>query len=129
MEGLELLGDLRVRAHDLLEKLGIGHGGHHGTRLTLAVDALPAAVTGPEGYVLDVAAGGSSVVGEGPAGLFHGLMSFVGLLDMGETATFLTEMVVTRRGSSTAATRSTWRGTSARRRHCRRPSTRWRCTR
>ena len=44
-------------------------------------------VAGPEGYVLDVAAGGSSVVGEEPAGLFHGLMSFVGLLDMGETAT------------------------------------------
>ena len=55
MEGLELLGDLRAGAHDLLEKLGIGHGGHRGTRLTLAVGALPAAVAGLEGCVLDVA--------------------------------------------------------------------------
>ena len=95
VEGLVLLGELRAGTHDLLEKLGIGHGGNRGTRLMLAVGALPAAVVaGPEGYVLDVAAGGSSVVGEGPAGLFHGLMSFVGLLDMGETATFLTAMVV-----------------------------------
>ena len=63
-------------------------------RLTLVVGALPAVVAGLEGYVLDSAAGGSSVVGEGLAGLFHGLMSFVGLLDVGETATSLTEMVV-----------------------------------
>ena len=60
----------------------------------LDVGALPAAVAGTEGYVLDVAADGSSVVGEGPARLFHGLMLFVGLLDVGETATLLTEMVV-----------------------------------
>ena len=57
VEVLVLLGDLRAGAHNLLEKLGIGHGGHRGTRLTLAVGALPAAVAGPEGYVLDVAAG------------------------------------------------------------------------
>ena len=61
---------------------------------TLATGALPAVVTGPDEYVLDVAVGGSSVIREGPAGLFHRVVSFVGLLNVADKVMMLKGMVV-----------------------------------
>jgi len=80
VENMYLLGDLQVGAVDLMSKLGVSTSGGH--TVTLSTDSLPADVAGPESYTMEVGSDGTTITGTDSPGLFHGLMSFIGLLDV-----------------------------------------------
>ena len=92
VKGLALLGDLEEGALDLLDKLGLADSGRRPTTVTLALDNLPDDIKGPESYAMTVAAGGADIGASDPAGLFHGLMSFIGLLNVEESVHELQEL-------------------------------------
>ena len=88
------VGDLRVGATDLLWKLGLsGKGDHHNVMLMFGT--LHTVVSGPESYTMEITSGGTTITGTDAPGLFHGLMSFIGLLDVSNTGKMtLKEMTI-----------------------------------
>ena len=80
LENLELLGNLRIGATDLLYKLGANGNSDH--KVSFREGSLPNEVAGPESYKLDITPDGTTITGTDAPGLFHGLMSLVGLLDV-----------------------------------------------
>ena len=94
LENWQLLGDLRVGATDLLWKLGLsGKGDHH--NITLMFGTLHTVISGPESYTMEITSGGTTITGTDAPGLFHGLMSFIGLLDVSNTGKMtLKEMTI-----------------------------------
>ena len=84
LENWQLLGDLRVGATDLLWKLGLS-GSSEAHEVTFAFGSLPADISGPESYTMEITSGGTTITGTDAPGLFHGLMSFIGLLDISNT--------------------------------------------
>jgi len=84
IEGIDFLGEnIKHGATDLMDKLGIV-GNDYPVAFMLALDAsaLPAEIAGTESYSLVVTKSGATITGTDPKGLFHGLMSFIGLLDI-----------------------------------------------
>ena len=77
---IELLGHLRTGATDLLTKLGVNWNGDH--QVTFVLGLLPTTISGSESYTLEITSEGSTITGTGAVGLFHGFMSFLGLLDI-----------------------------------------------
>ena len=94
LENWQLLGDLRVGATDLLWKLGLS-GSSEAHEVTFAFGSLPADISGPESYTMEITSGGTTITGTDAPGLFHGLMSFIGLLDVSNTGKMtLKEMTI-----------------------------------
>jgi len=93
IEGSDLLGDLKVGAIDLMDKLGLDSSGDY--KVTLSLTSLPTDISGPESYSMDIAMDGTTITAEEAVGLFHGMMSFIGLLDVSDSSAMaLKEMVV-----------------------------------
>ena len=80
VENMDLLGDIEVGAADLMSKLGVSSSGGH--TVTLSRDSLPTDIAGPESYTMMIGSDGTIITGTDSPGLFHGLMSFIGLLDV-----------------------------------------------
>ena len=80
IENGHLLDRLQTGASDLLQKLGVSERGRH--RVGFVLSALPAEVSGPESYSMEITLEGTTITGESASGLFLGLMSFIGLLDI-----------------------------------------------
>lgn len=77
----QLLGVLRNGALDLLSKLGVSSNGNH--RISFSMGSLPVEIADmDESYTMEVTAQGTNITGADAAGLFNGLMSFIGLLDV-----------------------------------------------
>lgn len=91
-QGINLLGGLRSGATDLIDKLGIATSDDHVVALLL--DDLSADISGPESYSMEITPQGTSITAEEPAGLFHGIMSFIGLLDVSSSELSLKEMTI-----------------------------------
>ncbi|KAL7552772.1 hypothetical protein ACHAWF_018597 [Thalassiosira exigua] len=88
IENGQLLGRLSTGARDLLEKLGLSSNGsgsdnHH--RVLFVIGPLSADISGPESYSMEINTEGTTIIGIEAPGLFYGLMSLVGLLDVAST--------------------------------------------
>ena len=97
IEGMDLLGDLQIGATDLMEKLGMSSSGDHEVTLALvdlSADESTADISGPESYLMEITTECTSITAEEPAGLFHGIMSFIGLLNVADSELSLKEMVI-----------------------------------
>ena len=93
VENWELLGNLRIGATDLLYKLGVDSNLDH--KVAFVEGTLPDTIAGPESYKMVIAADGTTITGTDAVGMFHGLMSFIGLLDVTNPAKMtLKEMTV-----------------------------------
>ena len=93
--GKGLLGNLKVGADDLMAKLGVDtNGGYSVALMLMAKGSLPSEIAGPESYKMEIKPDGAAITAEGQAGLFHGLMSFLGLLDVAEDKMALKEMTI-----------------------------------
>ena len=67
--------------------------GNHGVSLILG--SLPFELSGTGSYQMDITAGGSTITATGAEGLFYGLISLIGLLDVSNTGRMtLNEMTV-----------------------------------
>ena len=76
-----ILGNLSSGINSLMEKLGLsGEGGDH--TVSFMMGSLPLDIAGPGSYTMQVTAQGTVITGESAVGLFHGFMSFIGLLDV-----------------------------------------------
>ena len=80
IENGHLLGRLQTGASDLLHKLGVSENGDH--KVSFISSVLTAEVSGPESYSMEITLEGTTITGESASGLFLGLMSFIGLLDI-----------------------------------------------
>mmetsp|Transcript_44497 Transcript_44497/g.87284 ORF Transcript_44497/g.87284 Transcript_44497/m.87284 type:complete len:874 (+) Transcript_44497:265-2886(+) len=76
----QYLGDLKVGATDLLSKLGMTASNDH--KVSFILGALPTETDGPESYTMQITTSGTTITGTDAPGLFHGFMSFIGLLDV-----------------------------------------------
>ena len=77
----EILGIFTLGASDLLSKLGISTSGNH--EVTFAIGTLPAEIADSnEAYTLELTVTGTTITATDASGLFNGLMSFIGLLDL-----------------------------------------------
>jgi hexosaminidase len=94
LTNFELLGVLSSGAADLLSKLGVTSTGNH--QVSFTSGAVPEEVADSnEAYVLEVTALGTTIIAPNAVGLFNGLMSFIGLLDIKNNSVMtLKEMVV-----------------------------------
>ena len=90
----QLLGDLIVGATDLLRKLGVNSNGDH--QVTFNLGLLPQAISGSESYTMEIKTSGTKITATDGRGLFHGLMSFLNLLDITKSSgeMMLKEMIV-----------------------------------
>lgn len=90
----QLLGVLRYGALDLLSKLSVSSSGNH--KVSFSMSSLPAEIIDmDESYTMEVTAQGTNITGGDAAGLFNGLMSFIGLLDVKNNGRMsLTELTV-----------------------------------
>lgn len=73
-----LLGNLWTGATDLLKKLGLN--GMNSYKVTFVLGSLSSEIAGSESYTMDITKEGTTITGSDAQGLFHGLMSFIGLL-------------------------------------------------
>lgn len=81
LSGIEILGMISSGAIGLLTKLGVGSSGSH--QVSFVLGSLPDEIAGSnEAYTLEVATLGTTITAADASGLFNGLMSFVGLLDL-----------------------------------------------
>eukprot|EP00580_Thalassiosira_gravida_P009129 CAMPEP_0201628794 /NCGR_PEP_ID=MMETSP0493-20130528/3655_1 /ASSEMBLY_ACC=CAM_ASM_000838 /TAXON_ID=420259 /ORGANISM="Thalassiosira gravida, Strain GMp14c1" /LENGTH=816 /DNA_ID=CAMNT_0048099649 /DNA_START=1 /DNA_END=2451 /DNA_ORIENTATION=- len=93
IQGIDLLGNhLHTGVTDLMDKLGIGRSGDH--EVTLKLDDLNSDISGPESYSMEITPEGTSITAEASVGLFHGIMSFVGLLNIDDRDSVLKEMII-----------------------------------
>ena len=84
LSNFAFLDKLGGGATDLLWKLGLS-GSSEAHEVTFAFGSLPADISGPESYTMEITSGGTTITGTDAPGLFHGLMSFIGLLDISNT--------------------------------------------
>lgn len=78
---LQPLGTLVKGVFDLLSKLGISTSGNH--EVTFVIGTMPAEIADSnEAYTLELTATGTTITAADATGLFNGLMSFIGLLDL-----------------------------------------------
>ncbi len=89
--GAALLGETQYGVADLMKKLGIDARGDHDVFLELG--ALPLDIVGSESYVLNITADETTITATEKAGLFYGIMTLIGLLDVNNDMT-LKEMVI-----------------------------------
>mmetsp|Transcript_25974 Transcript_25974/g.58264 ORF Transcript_25974/g.58264 Transcript_25974/m.58264 type:complete len:1141 (+) Transcript_25974:342-3764(+) len=86
LSGADSLSQLQDGVSELMSKLGIettDYGGHP-IALTLG-GSLPGDIAGvDEAYIMDVKSIGTTIIATDAAGLFNGLMSFLGLLDVND---------------------------------------------
>jgi hexosaminidase len=73
-----LLGNLWTGATDLLQKLGLN--GMNNYKVTFVLGSLSSEIAGSESYTMEITKEGTTITGSDAQGLFHGLMSFIGLL-------------------------------------------------
>ena len=77
----DILGVFMLGASDLLSKLGISTSGNH--EVTFVIGTMPAEIADSnEAYTLELTATGTTITAADATGLFNGLMSFIGLLDL-----------------------------------------------
>jgi hexosaminidase len=88
------LGDLNPGASDLLSKLGVSTSGDH--KVSFVLGTLPTDIAGTrDAYTMEVTSQGTTITAEDARGLFSGLMSFIGLLDVKDSSKMtLTTMIV-----------------------------------
>lgn len=87
------LGVLKNGVSDLLSKLGVSENGDH--KVTFVLGALPSEIAGTESYTMEITSVGTTITGADASGLFYGFMSFLGLLDVKNSAKMaLKEMTV-----------------------------------
>lgn len=84
LENWQLLDNLRFGASDLLYKLGVNANGDH--KVSFVLGSLPSETTGPESYTLQITTDGTTITGTNAPGLFHGLMSLIGLFDVANSS-------------------------------------------
>lgn len=84
MDDDELLSDFKIGASDLLYKLGVNANGDH--KVSFVLGSLPSETTGPESYTLQITTDGTTITGTNAPGLFHGLMSLIGLFDVANSS-------------------------------------------
>lgn len=78
---LQTLGIYLKGAFDLLSKLGVSSTGNH--QVSFVVGTLPDDIAdSDEAYTLEITALGTTITAASADGLFNGLMSFIGLLDV-----------------------------------------------
>lgn len=88
-----LLGGLQAGASDMLSKLGVNGAGGHDVSFTIG--SLPLDIASPEAYTMQVTAQGTTITALDIGGLFHGFMSFIGLLDVANSGRMkLKEMTI-----------------------------------
>ncbi|KAL9180069.1 hypothetical protein ACHAXT_008039, partial [Thalassiosira profunda] len=92
VQNMQLLGTLMAGAYDLMQKLGVDGGAANAYSVTLFIGSPDGA--GPESYTMEVTASGTAITGTDAPGLFHGLMSFFGLLDSSQSNNVLKEMTI-----------------------------------
>lgn len=93
LQNWQALDKLRIGASDLLNKLGVDGSGSH--TVSFVLGSLPLEIDGPESYTLAITTRGTTITGSSAIGLFHGFVSFVGLLDVtNSTRMTLKEMTV-----------------------------------
>ena len=81
LENWQLLDNLRIGAMDLLWKLNIsGNSDPH--QVAFEFGTLPPGISGAGSYAMKVTKEGTTITATDASGLFHGLMSFIGLLDV-----------------------------------------------
>ncbi len=76
-----ILGNLSSGIDGLMGKLGLDGAGVDHT-VTFEIGSLPLDIAGSESYTMQLKAQGTTITGESAVGLFHGFMSFIGLLDV-----------------------------------------------
>ena len=76
----QLLSNLSVGATDLLWKLGVNGNGDH--KLAFMLGTWPSDIVGPESYIMAITVVVTTITVSDAPGPFHGLMSFIGLLDV-----------------------------------------------
>ena len=83
LSGADSLGQLQDGVDELMSKLGIETTEYGGHPIALSLSgSLPGDIAGvAEAYVMDVMSIGTTIIAADAAGLFNGLMSFLGLLD------------------------------------------------
>ena len=87
-----LLGDLGIGVADIMNKLDVSLSGNHEVQLVLG--ALPLDIIGSESYMMNITIDGTMITATEKSGLFYGIMSLVGLLDVGGKDMSLKEMVI-----------------------------------
>ena len=66
---MDLLGDVKVGASDLMNKLGLSSSGSH--QVTLKLGSLPADISGPESYTMAIRSDGTSIAASQSVGNIH----------------------------------------------------------
>ena len=89
-----LLGFLTEGASNLVSKLGVSTSGDH--KVSFVLGTLPTDIAGTrDAYTMEVTSQGTTITAEDARGLFSGLMSFIGLLDVKDSSKMtLTTMIV-----------------------------------
>lgn len=80
LSNVELLDHLWDGAADLLQKLGLNGMGDY--KVLFAQGPLSSELDGSDSYIMEIAERGTFITGSDAQGLFHGLVSFIGLLDI-----------------------------------------------
>ena len=80
IENIDLLGVRLIGVVDLMKKLGISGTGNH--KVTLMLGSLPLDIIGPESYAMEITSGGTTITATESSGLFYGMMSLIGFLDV-----------------------------------------------
>mmetsp|Transcript_29778 Transcript_29778/g.61261 ORF Transcript_29778/g.61261 Transcript_29778/m.61261 type:complete len:530 (+) Transcript_29778:134-1723(+) len=89
--GAALLGETQYGVADLMKKMDIDARGDH--NIFLRLGALPLDIVGSESYILNITADETTITATESAGLFYGIMTLIGLLDVNNDLT-LKEMVI-----------------------------------
>ena len=75
-----MLQGLKAGATDLLLKLGASMTGNQ--EIAFILGPLSEEISGPDSYTMEIAKEGTTITATDASGLFHGLMSFIGVLDV-----------------------------------------------
>jgi len=90
----QIMGVLQVGAHEILSKLGLS-GNSDPYQVSFDLGQLPIDIAGTGSYLMKIKAEGTTITATDAQGLFHGLMSFIGLLDVSNVeAMTLKEMTI-----------------------------------
>ena len=84
LENWELLDKFGIGATNLISNLAFS-GGTNPYKVSFVLGNLPNEIAGAESYVLEIKTQGATITGTDARGLFHGLKSFIGLLDISNT--------------------------------------------
>ncbi|MFN3129805.1 family 20 glycosylhydrolase, partial [Roseibium sp.] len=79
-----LLGKMQSGAEELISKITMKPTSTNEYNVELAIGTLPQDITGPESYQMEIKAGGTTITASHAEGLFYGVMSFLGLLELSD---------------------------------------------